>query len=106
MTNDKRQAEIEAVARAIYDTQENGIAWDSETLGDWRRNYEREKAAAAIAAFNRVRDARDDDEPQRIERELLRTIDQQARRISEQDHRIGNLRGELAARSPQGEDHE
>ena len=40
---------IERMARAIYETQDNPVPWDSETLGDWRRDYEREKARAALA---------------------------------------------------------
>jgi hypothetical protein len=40
---------IERMARAIYETQDNPVPWDSETLCDWRRDYEREKARAALA---------------------------------------------------------
>lgn len=40
---------IERMARAIYETQDNPVPWDSETLSDWRRDYEREKARAALA---------------------------------------------------------
>jgi hypothetical protein len=64
-----REAEIEAVARAIYDTQENVIAWDSETLGDWRREYEREKARAAIAALEALRSSGPAAQPTTEERE-------------------------------------
>jgi hypothetical protein len=46
------RALIERVARAIYETQDNSIPWDSDTLGDWRRDYEREKAEAALDAAN------------------------------------------------------
>jgi hypothetical protein len=103
--DDDRRAQIEAVAEALWlnnrlDGKPQGYPYE-RLIEPTRADLQR-LAEAAIAALDRVRDARGDDEPQGVERELLRTIDQQARRISEQEDRIGNLLGELAARSPQG----
>jgi len=81
------EAEVEAVARAIYDTQDNGLAWDNPTLGDWRKDYEREKARAAIAALDAVRRSPHD----KTDRE---------RAAERWNYMAGH------GRSPQGEDHE
>lgn len=43
---------IEQAARAIYETQGNTVSWYSETMGEWRRDYEREKAIAALNAVD------------------------------------------------------
>jgi hypothetical protein len=106
-SDDERQAEIEAVARAIYDTQENGVPWDSETLDDWRKDYEREKARAAIAMLDRVRDARGDDERSALNQTRCSGCTEAVKDEEPLRFRSGVLWHEAClARSPQDEDDE
>jgi hypothetical protein len=105
MADDERRAEIEAMARAIYEAMPGKgwtdrvrgghVAWDD--LKDWMRDDWRN---AALAALDRVRDARgDDDDP------TPAVTPEQVKRANEMGRGGGTMRTR-PARSPQGEGHE
>jgi hypothetical protein len=86
-----KDAEIEAVARALEDAE----------IGEFGDTY-RQAAVGIIEALDRVRDARGDDETRKTLDALAYRVyygdDEEAREIARQ--------WRTAARSPQGEDHE
>jgi hypothetical protein len=98
------EREIEAVARAWW--AHDPKAFDTLTP-EWRALQMR-RAEAAIAALDRVRDARGDDERSALNQTRCSGCTEAVRDEESLRFRSGVLWHEacLAARSPQGEDHE